>query len=65
MTNKELFMARIMVCIFGIGLIVLVIKSIYDLFTGNVLNAIKNVLIIVALREFTVWVLKTIGNVNK
>ena len=65
MTNKELFMARIMVCIFWIGLIVLVIKSKYDLFTGNVLNAIKNVLIIVALREFTVWVLKMIGNVNK
>ena len=65
MTNKELFMARIMVCIFGIGLIVLVIESIYDLFTGNVLNAIKNVLTIVALREFTVWVLKMIGNVNK
>ena len=65
MANKELFKARIMVCIFGIGLIVLVIKSIYDLFTGDILNAIKNVLIIVALREFTVWVLKMIGNVNK
>ena len=65
MTNKELFMARIMVCIFGIGLIVLVIESIYDLFTGNVLNVIKNVLTIVALREFTVWVLKMISNVNK